>query len=319
MKLHENPKDFKDAIEATSKELDIREVFVEKDYWVCFILKNLSLSVYKGEAVFKGGTSLSKAHKLIHRFSEDVDLAVIVGERNDNQIKSLISKIEDALAKSPLKETHKEGVTSKRGRFRKTVWQYEQIIEGDFGNASSDLLLEINSFAKPNPFSEHKLQSYITDFFEAKGLQSEIEKYELQSFTVNVLDIERTFTEKIAAISRASFTDPDKHTDLIKKIRHLYDVSLLLRTDKIQKFVDSDDFLKLYEDVKTDDLRVTALHSEKNIADSPIFKKTEVVLKDIQAHYENDFMSLVYRKESAPSILEVQQALVKIKASFNKA
>ena len=48
---------------------------VEKDFWVCWILKHLfSEPTLKGQMVFKGGTSLSKVFGLIDRFSEDIDL-----------------------------------------------------------------------------------------------------------------------------------------------------------------------------------------------------------------------------------------------------
>jgi len=80
MTLHENKDAFRDAIRAASEHLGIRDVFVEKDYWVSLILKRLSQSQFKNEVVFKGGTSLSKAHHLINRFSEDVDLAIIKTE-----------------------------------------------------------------------------------------------------------------------------------------------------------------------------------------------------------------------------------------------
>jgi predicted nucleotidyltransferase component of viral defense system len=32
--------------------------------------------------VFKGGASLSKGYGLINRFSEDVDIAIIIGQKN---------------------------------------------------------------------------------------------------------------------------------------------------------------------------------------------------------------------------------------------
>jgi hypothetical protein len=64
MNLHENSDTFRDAIRAASEYLGIRDVFVEKDYWVTFILKRLPESEYSGNVVFKGGTSLSKVHKL---------------------------------------------------------------------------------------------------------------------------------------------------------------------------------------------------------------------------------------------------------------
>ena len=50
---------------------------VEKDFWVCWTLKRLfSLESLKEHLLFKGGTSLSKAYRLIHRFSEDIDISI---------------------------------------------------------------------------------------------------------------------------------------------------------------------------------------------------------------------------------------------------
>ncbi|HUX57367.1 MAG TPA: nucleotidyl transferase AbiEii/AbiGii toxin family protein [Bacteroidales bacterium] len=69
MKLHENKEAFENAIRAASDHLGIRDVFVEKDYWVTYILWRLSNSEYLDNVVFKGGTSLSKVYKLIDRFS----------------------------------------------------------------------------------------------------------------------------------------------------------------------------------------------------------------------------------------------------------
>ena len=80
MNLHENSGAFEDAIRAASDHLEMRTVFVEKDYWVTFLLSRLSKSVHSDKIVFKGGTSLSKVFKLIARFSEDVDLAILKSE-----------------------------------------------------------------------------------------------------------------------------------------------------------------------------------------------------------------------------------------------
>ena len=76
--LHLEQDIFKDAIIATAQHFGIREVYIEKDYWVTWILKNLAQSAFKNETIFKGGTSLSKAFGCIDRFSEDIDLAIII-------------------------------------------------------------------------------------------------------------------------------------------------------------------------------------------------------------------------------------------------
>lgn len=64
-------------IRNTAEKLNISSAIVEKDLWVCIILKYLfSDFEYKDDIVFKGGTSLSKVYKLIEIFSEDIDLAL---------------------------------------------------------------------------------------------------------------------------------------------------------------------------------------------------------------------------------------------------
>lgn len=50
---------------------------VEKDFWVCWTLRELTTLPGIGEHLtFKGGTSLSKGWGLIERFSEDIDIVV---------------------------------------------------------------------------------------------------------------------------------------------------------------------------------------------------------------------------------------------------
>jgi predicted nucleotidyltransferase component of viral defense system len=58
-------------------ELGIISDFVEKDFWVCWILKQLFLLEGPGAHItFKGGTSLSKCYNAVYRFSEDIDIAI---------------------------------------------------------------------------------------------------------------------------------------------------------------------------------------------------------------------------------------------------
>lgn len=47
---------------------------LEKDLWVVWTLGALFDSPFAADLTFKGGTSLSKAYKIIERFSEDIDL-----------------------------------------------------------------------------------------------------------------------------------------------------------------------------------------------------------------------------------------------------
>jgi hypothetical protein len=64
-----------DLFVAAGAELGLNPALIEKDFWVCWVLKRIfTLPGFEGAFVFKGGTSLSKVYNAIDRFSEDVDL-----------------------------------------------------------------------------------------------------------------------------------------------------------------------------------------------------------------------------------------------------
>lgn len=64
-----------ELFQLTAFNKKVRPVIVEKDFWVCYILFEISSSEFlRDKLLFKGGTSLSKAYGLIERFSEDIDL-----------------------------------------------------------------------------------------------------------------------------------------------------------------------------------------------------------------------------------------------------
>src|SRR6202021_2966088 len=66
-----------DVFAETADRKGLADAIVEKDFWVCWILKQLfSMEDLSGRLLFKGGTSLSKIFHAINRFSEDIDLAV---------------------------------------------------------------------------------------------------------------------------------------------------------------------------------------------------------------------------------------------------
>src|SRR5690606_9658642 len=64
------------VLEQTGIAKGLPAFVVEKDWWVCILLKAIFQSQYANSIIFKGGTSLSKAYHLIDRFSEDIDLII---------------------------------------------------------------------------------------------------------------------------------------------------------------------------------------------------------------------------------------------------
>ena len=69
--LHDHA-NFTDLINILARDMDIDPSLIEKDYWIMHCLFGLQ----QCDLTFKlkGGTSLSKAYGIIHRFSEDIDL-----------------------------------------------------------------------------------------------------------------------------------------------------------------------------------------------------------------------------------------------------
>ncbi len=243
MKLHLNKEDFKDLITLTAKDMNILEVYIEKDYWVCYILKNLSESEYLENIVFKGGTSLSKAYGLIERFSEDIDLQLINFEGGDSKKKNFIKKIESKISEGlNLLDNHPR--ESKSGNIRKTIYSYKKLIEeSNFFQGSQELVLEINSMSTPEPYEKREIRTYISEFLE-KTNKEYIKEFDLESFYVNVLDKKRTFVEKIFAVMDFSF-EPNYIEELSNKIRHIYDLYILFTDKEVNEFFNSNEFYKM--------------------------------------------------------------------------
>ncbi len=98
MQLHKSADDFTDIIRVTSEYYGLDPTIVEKDYWITHALYHLSNSDYRDVVVFKGGTSLTKCYKDLHRFSEDIDIALLAYGMNASQIKKILSRVEEVMA-----------------------------------------------------------------------------------------------------------------------------------------------------------------------------------------------------------------------------
>jgi len=306
MTLHTDKELFKELIDTTAKELNLPSLYVEKDYWVTYVLKNLANSEYSEIAIFKGGTSLSKAYKIIDRFSEDIDLAVITNGVGSNQIKKLIKKIELVILDKNFHELPEHEQTSKGSEFRKTVHDYLKLEGGDFGHANESIILELNSFAHPHPFELKEISTYIFDFLSSVA-PSMIEQYSLEPFNVNVLNYKRTFCEKISAIARASHESDDEQTQLKEKIRHFYDIYFLMKEPEIEQFLNSSDFVDMMQKVRIDDQNQFNQNNWANISlyTTKIFTDTSTVLDQLNHFYTNDFKDLVY-SQTLPQMNDIK-------------
>ncbi|MBU0638375.1 MAG: nucleotidyl transferase AbiEii/AbiGii toxin family protein [Planctomycetes bacterium] len=70
-------KDRSDLFQAAAEERELSAGLLEKDFWVCWVLRRIyTLADPRAKIHFKGGTSLSKVFGVIDRMSEDVDLVI---------------------------------------------------------------------------------------------------------------------------------------------------------------------------------------------------------------------------------------------------
>ncbi len=320
MKLHEDKKLFNEAIRATAQRMDILDIYIEKDYWVCFALHTIFEGNFKDMVVFKGGTALSKCHQIIERFSEDIDLVVLTEQNDtDSQKGARLRRLTKTLIE-PLIEEDVDGITNKKGQIRKVAFNYPKAFKGNFGQARDKIILEASIFGSSEPFTTKNIATYIYQTMLDTGQEELVKAYQLEPFEVKVLDIKRTFCEKIMSLVRFSNTDTPI-IDLNNKIRHVYDIFKLLSVEEIEGFFSTSDFDTMLKTVAEDDVigyKNNNQWLEKHPKEALIFKDSEAVWEQLKNTYQNDFKNLVYgvlpdEKDILKSIQKVSSRLESIK------
>jgi len=310
MNLHQDKEFFAELTEDTASALGLRQVYVEKDYWITMVLKFLSESRYVEDVIFKGGTSLSKAYQLIDRFSEDIDLAVLYSsEKGDNQRKKLLKNVEKVVTQNliSLKGAERE---SKGSKFRRTVYKYPcKIDNSDFEQVPRELLIEINAFANPEPSETREIRTLIAEHLIRKKRADLIARFGLENFSIRVLSPKRTLTEKMLRIIKDSYSN-DPVAELSKHIRHLYDICLVLRHDEYQDFIASNEFKSLCDKCIEDEKVGRFEHSdyfEESLIKAPIFSNFETWRSSLNRTYTGPFSHLVHG--DLPDMDEISDAL----------
>lgn len=312
MKLHTDKKLFSESIRAASQYFHIKEVFVEKDYWITLVLCSLSKSKYADQTVFKGGTSLSKGFGLIERFSEDVDIAII-GENNksSNKIKTIIRTVEKEIS-GELEEFKIEGVSSKGSRYRKSVFNYLSL---DKKNQNNKLILEVNSFANPYPFTQAIIKSMIYDLLIATNNTKYIDEFELQPFSINVLNKEQTLIEKLVSLIRFSY-DFNPVVSISKKVRHFYDIYFLMNDIECSSFCSTEEFKEQFKLILEHDQELFDIPegwSKKNLAASPLLNDFPSIWNELKLQYSTELSALAYAEiPNEKKIAQTFNALIQL-------
>ncbi len=296
MKLHTIETLFHDAVTATGQRFDMPEIYVEKDYWVTVALHAIFHSAIADDAVFKGGKALSKCHKIIQRFSEDLDIVIKQKEDESGNERRRRLRAITSVVNEIMPEVEIAGITNKKGMIRKTAHQYaKQSFAGIYGQVREQIIVEASWIGSTEPFIYSKVSCYITDMMVATNQKELIEQFEMQPFVVKVLSLERTLCEKIMSLVRFSHSE-QPYTDLANKIRHIYDLHLLLKNEAVAEFFSSKAFDQLLLTVGNDDVQGYKNNNkwlQYPPSDAIIFANPEGTWDKIKNAYRTTFKELV--------------------------
>jgi Nucleotidyl transferase AbiEii toxin, Type IV TA system len=235
-----------DIFAETADRKRLAEAIIEKDFWVCWILKQLfSIDALSSRLLFKGGTSLSKVFHAINRFSEDIDLAVdyaalgFTGARDPRQEEMSKTKRAAVLAEM-MTECRRyiggEFLDALRTRCQEILgverWSLEvsqqdpNVVQFRYPTASTNSLayvgpqvvLELGTHAEFVPHDRFTIRSFAAEEFPELVGDGDV--------AVLALLAKRTFWEK-ATILHAEYYRPPEKLLPDRYSRHYYDVALL--------------------------------------------------------------------------------------------
>lgn len=279
-KLRERLDDLFAAVGAAAQATGLREEFIEKDYWVTELLRSVAAPLDDARVVFKGGTSLSKAFGIIERFSEDVDILLVVtrppskafGKGSiDRIIKHVCARAGEDLG---ITADGQSIEASETGVHRNVRYAYP----ASHGSSvvAPGVLLEMGRRGS-GAMTSVPLRSLLADHLVGSGAVGEFEFEDLAPVQVDVLDPDRTLVEKLALLHRLGVGHPGT-TDLIRRSgRHLYDVALLLRDHRVRQTIASPGHVPRLAEEADDSSREWEMQFEPRptdgFASSPIFSE----------------------------------------------
>lgn len=296
MRLHHDKKLFKQAIQFASDQMQIPSIYVEKDYWVTFALFHIYNDAIGSDTVFKGGTALSKCYGVIERFSEDIDLIVLRREGESKYRLTTKIKTIGKVVKNVLPEIDIPELTRKMGMNRKTAHSYSKAFHGNYGQVRDVIVIEATWLGLSEPHTTRSVCSFVGKMMIDSNQYEMASRYNLLPFDVLALEPTRTICEKIMSLVRFSFGD-NPIENLQNKIRHIYDLHLLLSKKEFLSFFNSKEFDAMLIKVAHEDAQ-SFKNNNKWLKNHPslclVFENPTTVWNDLKSTYENDFVHLVY-------------------------
>ena len=224
MKLHDDKTTFYDLVNSISRDLKIVPALIEKDYYATLLLKALNDKI--PGLLFKGGTSLSKCHKIIDRFSEDIDLTLDnehYSQSKKRGANKTIIETCDELGFSLLNRDFLE----KHSHSNYNAYNIEYPILFPSDAIKPFIKVEMVFIQKAYPDEVKEANSYIGLWMNLKYKEF-AERYNMSSFPIRVQSLERTLVDKVFAICDYYLRNVTERNS-----RHIYDIYRILPQIKL--------------------------------------------------------------------------------------
>lgn len=223
--MHEDPELFDVAILATSNELKLIPGFVTKDYFIYMVLKGICLRC--PDIIFKGGTSLSKCHGVIDRFSEDVDLGVESNHLTEGQRKKIKAAVVETMEDLGLTIGNLGDIRSRR-EYNKYIVKLPSALA--VAGLKDDLVVETAFMTPVSPNVEKTFSCFVYECFSGKAEGEELlRRFDLTPLNLKVTSLERSFCDKVYAICDYYLGERPAE----RCSRHIYDLYKMLPRVKL--------------------------------------------------------------------------------------
>lgn len=308
MNLHLNKELFRDFIDALNTKTGIAIDIIEKDYYVCLVLEELSKKQNELKAYFKGGTAVYKILDNMNRFSEDIDLTVkVLDEESNTRNKKRLK--ESALGyKIAGLELIKEDCVDNKGSVT-GIYKYESIYSDSEVplQRAGKIQIEATSFTVSEPTEQYYIEPLIYKLANESEKKILEEQFGISKIKIEIIKLERMFIDKIFAAEfyyvRNMYMDTAKH---------LYDISVLFNNDKTQKLLkNKEELSKLIKYKRQEEkVRIGGIDENTQIKDFNYFKLdfSDELIKE----FENMQNKYVLNDRYKVSIDEVKYILKQI-------
>ena len=281
----------------------IRNDILEKDYYVCLVLKDLSKKQDKLQAYFKGGTAIYKILDHMNRFSEDIDLTVKVNDNESNNSNRMRLKNSAIGYKIQGLELDKEETIDKKGSIT-SFYKYDSLFSMNELFKSEKIQIESTSFTVSEPISTYTIEPLIYKYALDNEKKILKEEYDISEFNIEIIKLERIFVDKIFATE--FYFERNMYEDVSK---HLYDISIMIKNDDIKKMLKNKQELNelISYKRKEEESRLGGIASNKEIKD---FNYMNILFNDELINAFNKMQRIyVLDDESMITIDEVKNTI----------